>query len=94
MEHTAKLKPLTLGQTVITSNALAQLTHEDIQLALSRHSACDWGEACPEDAEANNDATLTGCRVLSAYTDRKGVKFWVITEADRSATTILLPEDY
>ena len=82
------------GQTVITSNALARLHAEDVYQALGRHARGDWGEVCPEDAQENEDALLEGCRLLSAYTDRNGTKFWIITEWDRSATTVLLPEDY
>jgi hypothetical protein len=94
MENTTSLKPLSLGETVITSNAVDQINLEDVRIGLCRHASCDWGEVCADDAKSNNDALLSGCRVLSAYTDRKGVKFWIITEADRSATTVLLPEDY
>jgi len=83
-----------LGQIVITPNALESLHSEDVQASLTRHSLCDWGECSPDDAEANNEAWHEGCRILSVYHDRNGVKFWIITEADRSVTTILLPEDY
>jgi len=94
MENTTSLKPLSLGETVITRNALEQLNLDDVRIGLCRHGSCDWGEVCAEDAKSNEDALQTGCRVLSAYADRKGIKFWIITEADRSATTVLLPEDY
>ena len=83
-----------LGQTVITRNALDQLHPEDVYLSLRRHARRDWGDCCREDARANNEALLEGSRLLSVYRDRNGVKFWIITESDRSATTILLPEDY
>jgi hypothetical protein len=54
---------------------------------------CDWGESL--DKEMNDAAVEQGNdRILSAYRDSGGVKFWIITEADRSATTVLLPEDY
>jgi hypothetical protein len=65
-----------------------------MQPALQRHVTGDWGELCPEDIEANEQALLNGARLLSAYRSAKGVKFWIITEWDRSVTTILLPEDY
>jgi len=87
-------KPFPLGRTVITSNAEQSLVIDDVVAALRRHQRGDWGEVCRDDAKLNDDALLTGCRVLSAYADRKGLKFWIITEADRSVTTVLLPEDY
>ena len=83
-----------LGQIVMTTNAQATLHGEDILSALARHAACDWGEVDDEDKHSNDQALQEGSRLLSAYTDRQGVKFWIITEADRSVTTILLPEDY
>ena len=54
----------------------------------------DWGEMDAEDRAANDAALVYGQRVMSAYTTPKGVKLWVITEADRSSTCLLLPEDY
>ena len=83
-----------LGRVVITPNAAERLDPDDVALSLQRHAARDWGLCCPQDAQANDDALRDGCRLLSAYRDRHGVKFWIITEADRSVTTILLPEDY
>jgi len=86
--------PFTLGQTVITSNAQGKLHPEDVVLGLARHAAGDWGEVNDEDKGLNDQALHDDDRLLSAYTDRSGAKFWIITEADRSATTVLLPEDY
>ncbi len=83
-----------LGQLVATPNALNHLTHEDILDALKRHQAGDWGELCAEDCQANDQALVEGTRLLSAYLAANGTKFWIITEADRSVTTVLLPEDY
>jgi hypothetical protein len=94
METSTCLKRFPFGQTVITSNALTRLHAEDVHQALGRHARGDWGEVCPEDAKENEDALLEGCRLLSAYTDRNGTKFWIITEAGREATTVMLPEDY
>lgn len=60
-----------------------------------RHSQGDWGELCAEDKEYNNEAVKSGNRLLSAYVHTPtGTKVWVITEADRSATTVLLPDEY
>lgn len=57
-------------------------------------SGGDWGKVCPEDWQSNQDALVNGERILSVYEDRTGREFWIITEACRSATTVLLPEDY
>ncbi len=62
--------------------------------ALNRHLQGDWGTLDPEDIEANENALRNGGRLFSAYLTSAALKFWIITEADRSATTILLPEDY
>jgi len=83
-----------LGQTVITPNAMEQLNPEDVLSCLGRHACCDWGECGQEDADENDLSLREGFRLLSVYHDRNKIKFWIITEADRSATTILLPEDY
>lgn len=83
-----------LGRTLITANALETLATEDVHSALARHARCDWGDLCPEDSDANDDAVWSGGRLLSSYHDRTGENFWIITEADRSATTVLLPDDY
>ena len=83
-----------LGRLVVTANAEAELEHEDIHNSINRHLSGDWGDLCAEDNEANEVALQYGGRLFSAYHDRKKVKFWIITEADRSATTVLLPDDY
>lgn len=61
---------------------------------LSRHANGDWGELCEEDWRANDYALQEGTRIFSAYTTTGGEKLWCITEADRSVTTLLLPEEY
>lgn len=83
-----------LGEVVATAHAMATLSNTDMQPALQRHVTGDWGEVGKQDGEANEQALLNGTRLLSIYRSSKGVKFWIITEADRSATTVLLPEDY
>jgi hypothetical protein len=83
-----------LGQLFATPNALGQVSHEDIQAALERHLRCDWGEVCKDDWKANDQALLDDTRLLSVYKSATGEKFWIITEADRSLTTVLMPEDY
>jgi hypothetical protein len=83
-----------LGQLVATPNALDHITHEDIMAALQRHVAGDWGDVCAEDKKTNDVAVAEGTRILSAYRAANGTKFWIISEADRSSTTVLLPVDY
>jgi hypothetical protein len=83
-----------LGRAVITPNALDILVSADVMAALGRHVAGDWGDVCPEDWEENELSLKEGFRLLSSYRDSKGTTFWIVTEADRSATTVLLPEDY
>ncbi len=83
-----------LGQIVSTPNALNSLTYDEILSGLLRHVTGDWGEMDAEDRQANDTALADGSRLLSAYHSSAGRKFWIITEADRSATTVLLPEDY
>jgi len=83
-----------LGQTVSTRNALDTLHPEDVLACMARHNAGDWGELCEEDRQANEQALAHGGRLFSVYHDRNGAKFYIITECDRSATTVLLPEDY
>jgi len=83
-----------LGQIVSTPNALGQLSNDDILRALQRHQAGDWGDVDEHDRQANDRALTEGTRLFSVYHSAKGLKFWIITEADRSSTTVLLPEDY
>jgi len=66
----------------------------EMMRALRRHARGDWGELDAEDIAANDRAVKDGDRLLSSYRSEAGTKFWVITEADRSATTVLLPEEY
>ena len=83
-----------LGQLVSTPNALGQLQQPDILTALQRHQAGDWGDVDNDDRQANDQALTDETRLLSVYHTAAGIKFWVITEADRSVTTVLMPEDY
>ena len=82
-----------LGQVVITRGALATLKEADVHAALGRHKSGDWGTLCEEDKEANDTALREGYRLVSVYYS-DGTKFYVITEWDRSASTVLLPEEY
>ncbi len=85
-----------LGQVVATPGALDALDEVGIVpfILLHRHIQGDWGDLDIEDKEANNFAITHGNRVLSAYNITDTVKIWIITEADRSSTTLLLPSEY
>jgi hypothetical protein len=83
-----------LGRTVSTPGALDALTLDKIATAFSRHVKGDWGDVCREDWEENEFSLREGLRLLSVYHAASGEKFWVITEADRSVTTVLLPSEY
>ena len=85
-----------LGKLVATPGALAALTESSQRPwdFMVRHMAGDWGEVDAEDKAANDLALTDGSRLLSAYRTTKRQKLWIITEADRSVTTILLPEEY
>ena len=61
--------------------------------SLKRHANCDWGELSAEDKRENDFSLDKGVRLLSSY-QYNGIKIWIITEADRSVTTILFPEEY
>ena len=82
------------GKTVITRHALETLTHEDVLNALSRHAKGDWGDVDADDWEANERALRDGDRLVSVYHPAGGRKFYIITEWNRSYTTVMLPEDY
>lgn len=94
MDPLTALKPFPLGQTVITPKALDALVPEDVRQALRRHAAGDWGDVGATDQAENELSLREGFRILSAYRDRNGTAFWIITEANRKLTTVLLPEDY
>ena len=83
-----------LGQIVATPNALEHLTQEDILTAIQRHQAGDWGDLDEHDRQENEISLQRGFRLFSVYYGKNGTKFYLITEADRSLTTVLLPEDY
>ena len=85
-----------LGQVVATPGSLEVFQqHEDISIhqCLLNHQEGDWGELCSDDKQSNDNAVENGGRILSSYLVGE-IKIWIITEADRSATTILLPSEY
>ena len=83
-----------LGQIVVTANALGTLHPDDVLRALARHAGGDRGDLDDADRRESELSLKEGFRLLSAYRGADGTKFWVITEADRSVTTVLLPQDY
>jgi hypothetical protein len=83
-----------LGQIVATPNALNHLTQDDIRSGIIRHQSGDWGDLGEDDRKENDLSLERGTRLLSVYHASNGVTFWIITEADKSSTTVLLPEDY
>ena len=81
--------------TIVATPGAMELAEQGINLLayLKRHLKGDWGELCQEDKAENNLSLRCGYRLLSAYETPLG-KLWIITEADRSATTFLLPDEY
>ena len=91
-----KIVSFPMGKVVATPGALSALLEAEqtpIEF-LDRHSQCDWGEVCGDDWEVNDQSLIDGTRILSAYRTKTDVRIWVITEADKSSTCILLPEEY
>ena len=85
-----------IGALCSTPGALAALEQANVAgvILLMWHATGDWGEMDEDDRRANELAVAEGSRVFSSYTLATGAKVWVITEADRSSTTLLLPEEY
>ena len=82
------------GQLCCSRGVYVTLPDREIREALCRHFDGDWGDVGVEDWMSNDDAVLNGSRLLSSYRSVAGIKFWIITEADRSVTTVLFPEEY
>jgi hypothetical protein len=97
--NTTEQQPITrflLGETYITSGA-----EEALMIAgqtaiefLRRHMTLESGELSDDDVRENELSLRKGLRVLSAYRTSRGTRLWIVTEADRSSTTVLLPEEY
>jgi hypothetical protein len=96
MQQTRNQPLFSLGQLVATPGALAALqkSGQGPQDFLARHVCGEWGDLCEEDRRENQISLERGFRLLSSYRTLADAKVWVITEADRSVTTILLPEEY
>ena len=91
---TAKRGLFELGKIVATPGAMEHISLAFARDVLGKHISGDYGDICAEDATLNDHAVHDGGRILSAYITPAGVKIWVITEADRSVTTFLLPDEY
>lgn len=85
-----------LGQIVATSALFNYCEEKNFPLLpyIIRHSSCDWGDICDEDKGINEEALNNGSRIMSVYKLKDGKAIWIITEADRSVTTLLFPEEY
>jgi len=96
MQQISKQPAFELGQIVATPGALAALKKAGQQPCefLTRHINRDWGDLDEEDRKENEYGLEHGFRLLSAYTTNAGDRLWIITEADRSVSTLLLPEEY
>ena len=81
------------GRLMITRNAKNALPRREVDAAINRHLSGDWGDVCQSDWQRNEQALRDGHRLLSVYQTQAGEKFWIITESDRSTTTVLLPSD-
>ena len=96
-EQTPEPQPrFTLGQLVGTPGSLEAFTRngQEPLTFIQRHIIGDWGDLDEEDKQTNEQSVNQELRLLSAYTLNDGTRVWLITEADRSVTTILLPEEY
>ena len=83
-----------LGQVVITPGAISDIPADEVQECLLRHAEGDWGDVSQEDWSENDEALKNESRLMSSYLSKAGVRFWIITEWDRSYTTILLAMEY
>jgi hypothetical protein len=94
--QTTSVRRFALGQTFITPGAedALQIAGQTAIEFLRRHMSCDWGELGEDDVCENELSLKKGFRLMSNYRIREGQQLWVITEADRSVTTVLLPSEY
>ena len=83
-----------LGQVVGTPGAVRSVSEPEVADAIARHVSGDWGDLCEEDWAENEFGLANFGRLFSVYCTEDGTKFWVITESDRSVTTVLLPDEY
>ena len=92
-------KKFQLGKLVLTSGVNDRIA-DDLYFSkyvlrcIGRHSVGDWGDMCADDRRENEYSIDNDLRLFSAYDDGKQPKIWIITEADRSSTTVLFPDEY
>ena len=94
MEDVNQIALFPLGRIVMTKGVHLAIAADEMLTALLRHAQGDWGDVCDEDRRSNDEALLRHFRLLSVFQASDTTKLWIITEADRSCTTILLPEEY
>lgn len=94
MDHISSARLFEPGKIVATPAVLNSLEWYELPMALNHHLGGNWGDLCDADKKRNDDALATGGRLLSEYKSFAGIRFWIITEADRSCTTVLLPSEY
>lgn len=94
MPQTKTVNRFQPGKFYATPGALEQFSRRELFLCIRRHLAGDWGDLSNEDWRLNNQSLIRGGRLFSSYIMQNGRKLWIITEANRSATTCLLPEEY
>lgn len=94
MSGTTQAIRVELGRVLATPGGMERITPTERNIALNRHRNGDWGDVSAEDWQSNDWAFMRNGRLFSVYHAIDGTKFWIITEADRSVATILLPEEY
>ena len=94
MDSGSAFRRVPLGSVYVTRAAMEMLEQDEIYHAIERHARGDWGDVDEEDRQANDEALTRNGRLLSSYRATDGQTFWIITEWDRTATTVLLPDDY
>ena len=94
MERNESAPKFYTGRLLATPGVLKTIPSFEVISALRRHILGDWGIVDQEDWLRNDEALVNGARLFSAYRSAKNVKFWIITESDRSSTTVLLPSEY
>lgn len=95
-EQPARLPLFSLGDLYMTPGARGVLieSSQSPMVFLQRHIIGDWGDLCDEDKHLNDESVQIGSRIFSAYIAKNRAKLWIITEADRTSTTILTPDEY
>jgi hypothetical protein len=85
--------PLRLGRVRMTKG-IVEVAFSEVQQAIERHRAGDWGNICQQDRDANDTALRTGDRILSVYETTDGAVLWIVTDCVRAFTTVMLPTEY